>query len=95
MNLPIAVCENDESIILTSPYCPDFPPKARALGGDWLNPFWVFPLQEKSRVLELCQKIYGECGEPVERGSFVFTVNTEWRGGAIGDGVPLAVHSRA
>ena len=53
---------------LFSPYHPEFPERARALGGTWNGEtfYWLFDARDRDRVRALCREIYGEDpdGEP-------------------------------
>lgn len=52
----------ESKICVSSPYNPDLPKPARALGGKW-NPTknaWCFDRRDESRVEELYRRIYGE-----------------------------------
>jgi len=65
MNVTITV--NEKHIQVVSPYNPDFPGKARALGGKWKSPAWVFDIRDEERVRDLCRDVYGEDGRmPVD-----------------------------
>lgn len=55
-------------IIVRSPYHPDFPPRARDLGGKW-NPraeWWWFDARDEAAVRRLLVEIYGTDGTPTE-----------------------------
>ncbi|MFD3889963.1 hypothetical protein [Streptomyces microflavus] len=47
-----------------SPYHPDWPSQARALGGKWSGGAWVFDARDDERVRELAREIYGTDGTP-------------------------------
>lgn len=51
------------AITVSTPYHPDFPRRARSLGGKWNSALWVFDARDESRVRQLCREIYGEDGE--------------------------------
>jgi DNA repair protein RadC len=67
MPLLITKAENG-CISVSSPYHPNFPPRARSLGGIWdtARRLWVFDASDEDRVRSLCREIYGtdgqECG---------------------------------
>jgi len=54
---------NGASLTVTSPYHPDFPKRARSLGGKWAAPKWVFDVRDEPRVRALCREVYGDDGE--------------------------------
>ena len=66
-------------VLVKSPFNPDFPPKARQLGGQWREPLWVFDARDEERVRELCRAIYGTegtgCDELV---TLRVTVTCDW-----------------
>lgn len=49
-----------------TPYHPDFPSSARALGGRWVAPTWLFDQRDEQRVRDLCIDIWGTDGQPCE-----------------------------
>lgn len=56
-------------LCVTTPFHPDFAPKARLIGGRWesTNSRWQFAPRDADRVRELCITIYGEDDYPCER----------------------------
>jgi len=62
--MPVSVVEHDGRIAVSSPYHPNFPARARLLGGDWdaARHVWVFDAGEDDRVRSLCREIYGTDG---------------------------------
>jgi DNA repair protein RadC len=64
----LIVEEGDGRIAVSSPYHPDFPVRARGLGGIWdaVRRVWVFDAGDHDRVRSLCREIYGTDG--VENG---------------------------
>lgn len=50
---------------VVSPYNPSFPAKAKALGGKWASPAWVFDARDEVRVRALCLAVYGDDGNPI------------------------------
>lgn len=61
-------------VALATPYHPDLPTKAKALGGRW-NPearVWVFDLRDEERVRALAREVYGTDGTPTR------TVTVRW-----------------
>lgn len=53
-------------LLVTAVYHPDFPPRARALGGKWDSTAktWVFPSSAEQEVRKLAIEIYGTDGTP-------------------------------
>jgi len=53
--------EEDGRIAVRSPYHPNFPARARSLGGIWnaARRIWVFDSADHDRVSALCREIYG------------------------------------
>lgn len=86
----VTIISKDGNIHVSTPFCPDFPAKARAFGGVWKSPEWIFVQQEEQRVRDLCQKSFGEAGEgdAVERVNLVFTVIEDWKDGSTAAGTP-------
>jgi DNA repair protein RadC len=65
--MPLSIVEHDGRIAVTSPYHPDFPSRARMLGGEWDGGLrvWLFDAGDRERVRNLCREIYGaDAGEP-------------------------------
>jgi len=62
--MPFSIVERDGRIAVSSPYHPDFPSRARGLGGSWdaLRHVWLFDLGDHDRVASLCREIYGGDG---------------------------------
>ena len=68
--MPLSIVEEEDGrIAVSSPYHPNFPARARTLGGVWdtARRVWVFDSADHDRVRSLCREIYGtdglECGE--------------------------------
>jgi hypothetical protein len=88
-NAPVVLANVGGRLKVLSPFCEAFPKAARALGGDWDGSTWNFAMQEHAEVTALCQKIYGEAGEPdVQRVNLVFTVVEPWRDSSPDTGSP-------
>jgi DNA repair protein RadC len=71
--VPASIAEQDGCLAVTTPYHPDFPARARMLGGEWdgARRLWVFELGDDDRVRTLCREIYGADGSepfPVSSG---------------------------
>ncbi len=62
--MPLSIVEEDGRIAVTSPYHPNFPARARVLGGTWdaARRVWLFDLSDRERVRTLCSEIYGPDG---------------------------------
>lgn len=84
-------------ILVLSPYHPDFPAKAKRLGGRFTTApekGWIFDARDEQRVRELLVKVYGTDGTPVPK-SQLLTVRTDpskcdVRGGGAGAELWLA-----
>jgi hypothetical protein len=60
--MPLSILdEEDGRIAVSSPYHPNFPARARSLGGIWdtARRVWVFDAADLDRVKSLCREIYG------------------------------------
>ncbi len=59
--MPLSIVEEDGRIAVTSPYHPNFPARARVLGGTWdpARRVWLFDVGDRERVRTLCSEIYG------------------------------------
>lgn len=63
--MPLLIVEEEDGrIALSSPYHPNFPPRARSLGGIWdtARRVWIFDAGDHDRVRSLCREIYGSDG---------------------------------
>src|SRR5437660_12883872 len=62
--MPVSLVEQDGRIAVSSPYHPNFPARARSLGGIWnaARRVWVFDSADHDRVRSLCREIYGPEG---------------------------------
>lgn len=62
--VPFSIVERDGRIAVTSSYHPDFPARARMLGGEWngARRVWLFNAAEEERVKALCREIFGTDG---------------------------------
>jgi DNA repair protein RadC len=62
--MPVLIVEQDGRLAVSSPYHPNFPARARLLGGEWdaTRRVWVFEAHEDDRVRSLCRDIYGTDG---------------------------------
>jgi DNA repair protein RadC len=59
--MPVSIAEQGDRIVVRTPYHPNFPARARLLGGDWdaQRHVWTFDVGEDDRVRSLCREIYG------------------------------------
>jgi hypothetical protein len=59
--VPISIVERNGRVLVSTPFHPDFPSRARMLGGEWDagQRSWVFDAGETERVRALCREIYG------------------------------------
>jgi DNA repair protein RadC len=62
--MPLSIVEEKGRIAVSSPYHPNFPARARGLGGVWdaARRVWVFDAADRDRVESLCLEIYGTLG---------------------------------
>ena len=62
--MPVSIVEQDGRLAVSSPYHPNFPARARLLGGEWdaARRVWIFEAHEDDRVRSLCRDIYGTDG---------------------------------
>jgi DNA repair protein RadC len=63
-SMALSIVEQDGRIEVSSPYHPNFPARARGLGGIWdgARRVWVFDAGDHDRVRALCREIYGTDG---------------------------------
>jgi DNA repair protein RadC len=59
--MPLSIVEQDGRIAVSTPYHPNFPARARMLGGEWdaARRVWIFEAGDEVRVRRLCHEIYG------------------------------------
>ena len=60
--MPLSIVEEEDGrIAVSSPYHPNFPPRARSLGGIWdaARRVWIFDAGDHDGVRSLCREIYG------------------------------------
>ena len=62
--MPLSIVEQDGRIAVRAPYHPNFPARARGLGGTWdaARRVWMFDVRDLDRVKLLCSEIYGTDG---------------------------------
>jgi DNA repair protein RadC len=90
--MPVSIVEQDGRIVVTSPYHPNFPARARGLGGEWdvLRRVWVFDAADRERVRSLCCEVYGAGGlENGTDGSAPFAMGHNSNAAQFADGVAL------
>jgi hypothetical protein len=72
--MSVSIVARDGHLIVTTPLHPDFPARARMLGGAWdgARRVWLFDPDDAERVRGLCRDIYGadsaQSGEPFPAG---------------------------
>src|SRR5271165_2687490 len=62
--MAVSIVEQGGRIAVSSPYHPNFPARARFLGGEWdaQRHVWLFDVGEDDRVRSLCREVYGTDG---------------------------------
>jgi DNA repair protein RadC len=62
--MAVSIVEQDGRIVVISPFHPNFPARARGLGGEWdaVRHVWTFEAADRDRVKTLCREIYGTDG---------------------------------
>jgi hypothetical protein len=62
--MAVSIVEQDGRLAVSTPFHPDFPARARFLGGRWdrARHAWIFDAGERDRVMLLCREIYGAGG---------------------------------
>jgi hypothetical protein len=63
----VTISTDGARLALRSPFHPDFPPQAWALGGNYDGDRWLFDSRDEQRVYDLAMAVYGTDGRPVER----------------------------
>jgi len=90
--MPVSIVEEDGRIVVSSPYHPNFPARARGIGGEWdvLRRVWVFDAADRERIRSLCRDIYGADGlEDGSNGSAPFAIGHNSNSTQFADGVAL------
>lgn len=66
--MTVAIETVGSRIVVESPYNPEFPAKAKAIGGRWDGGrrAWTFDARDEARVRDLCREVYGTDGSPVD-----------------------------
>ncbi|MGH7045649.1 MAG: RadC family protein [Stellaceae bacterium] len=80
--MPLSITEQDGRLEVSSPYHPDFPSRARGLGGHWdaTRRVWIFEAGDRARVASLCREIYGTDGTDGADGSAIYPEGGARRG---------------
>jgi DNA repair protein RadC len=62
--MPVSIVEKNGRVAVSTPYHPNFPARARFLGGEWdaERRIWMFDARDGDRVRSLCREIYGTDG---------------------------------
>ena len=76
--MSVTITNENNKLVVRSPYHPDFPHGAKRLGGRWVNGAWSFDLRDADRVRELCRDIYGTDGDISEP---TVTLRASWPDG--------------
>ncbi|MBF6333586.1 hypothetical protein [Nocardia transvalensis] len=58
----VTVTTDSGKTTVQAPYHPNWPSKARALGGEWSGSAWVFDSRDEDRVRQLARAVYGTDG---------------------------------
>lgn len=66
LGIDIKKNEAQDKIFVTAPYHPEFPSKAKMLGGKYDGDYWTFSALDEGRVRDLLTNIFGTDGEPVQ-----------------------------
>src|SRR4051812_31627904 len=77
MTTAVKIEVDGNALRVVSPYDPAFVSRAKALGGKWSAPAWVFDARDEGRVRELCAELYGSDGST----SDVVTLRATYEGG--------------
>lgn len=73
----VTVTTADGKTSVSSPYHPDWPSEARALGGRWGGGVWVFDSRDEERVRALAREIYGTDGSPDPGGTVSVRIDVD------------------
>lgn len=60
--MTVNMAVGQKTVKVRVPYHPEFPDRARLLGGKWDGALWTFDVRDKERVADLCMTTYGEDG---------------------------------
>jgi DNA repair protein RadC len=90
--MPLSIVEENGRIVVTSPYHPNFPARARGLGGSWdpVRRVWLFAAGDHERVKSLCHEIYGTDGTGY--GTLPNAMERSANRNQLADGVPAVPH---
>lgn len=77
----VKMTDGSEKLKLSSPYHPDLPARAKALGGKFSGEkkAWYFDVRDEARVRQLAVEIYGTDGETSETVTLRVTFPQGWR----------------
>src|SRR6266849_5844768 len=93
--MPLLIVEEEDGrIAVTSPYHPNFPARARSLGGIWdaARRVWIFDAGDHDRVRSLCREIYGTDGLEGQDGMAPFPNAVGHRRNEFAEGVSAVPH---
>jgi DNA repair protein RadC len=95
--MPLSIVEEDGRIAVSSPYHPNFPARARSLGGNWdaARRVWMFDARDRDRVTSLCSEIYGPDGSGQRTGGtapFAIAAGRGMTRNEFADGAPAVPH---
>jgi hypothetical protein len=64
--MSVKISQQGSDILVSSPYDPSFPERAKALGGKWypITKVWSFDARDREAVEAACLEAFGECGTP-------------------------------
>jgi hypothetical protein len=95
LGIRLSMVEQAGRIIVSSPYHPNFPARARGLGGEWdaVRRVWVFDAADQERVRSLCREIYRADGlENSINGTAPFPIGHNSNRNQFADGVTALPH---
>jgi len=69
----VTVTTADGKVSIASPFHPDFPSRARSIGGKWnaAGKTWVFDARDETRARDLAREIFGTDGSPADTADLV------------------------
>ena len=81
--MTIAIKREGGKVYVDAPYHKDFVARARALGGKWTKPDWVFDPRDEARVEEALKDVYKwrkpVAGEPVVTVEVTVSADHDWK----------------
>ncbi len=63
----VNITQTANTIIVDSPYDPEFVLQAKGLGGQWDSRRWSFDIRDAARVRDLCLHVFGSAGDAAEQ----------------------------